>query len=204
MSYANRAAQTGGNQRQKAKQKAQNRKGGRADAGGSAATPPPGGAVRTTAPSRTLEQPGASGYSYGTVPGQLINQSLGGLTEWMNKYGKDNETVAGLGHGTFADIFRTQANTGLAIQYNDAFLGSLGNYQAGLENLKTGNTSRLMAQEGAIADRMIGRQGEEQRAGYRTLGEQERLTQGDKTNQELRLRADARGAIRSQGARFYG
>lgn len=191
MSYANRANQTGGNRRQKARQRAENRRNARADSGGSTATAPTGGT--------------ASSYSgFDTVPGQLINQSLGGLTEWMNKYGKDNETVAGLGHGAFADIFKTQANTGLAIQYNDAFLGSLGNYQAGLENLKTGNTSKLMAQEGAIADRMIGRQGEELRAGYRVQGEEERLTQGDKTNQELRLRADARGAIRSQGARFYG
>jgi len=160
------------------------------------------------------------------VPGELINQGLGGLTQWGNTYGKDNETVGGLVHGAIADIYKTQANTGLAIQYNDAFLGSLGKYQAGQEDLKTGNTMKLMGLEGALASNLLGRQGEEQRAGYRvqgeeqragyrtqgeeqragyrTMGEQERLTQGDKTNQELRLRADARGAIRSQGARFYG
>lgn len=228
MSYANPNRQN----RQDARQRAQNQQNNRQRSrGGSkqqvpAATTPgttpaaPAGTSSSTAPAATASAPaavqqGQGGGSFSTLPGELINQSLGGLTRWGNTYGKDNETVGGLVHGAIADIYKTQANTGLAIQYNDAFLGSLGKYQAGQEDLKTGNTMKLMGAESALASNLLGRQGEEQRAnyreegeqtrlGYRTQGEQERLTQGDKTNQELRLRADARGAIRSQGARFYG
>lgn len=229
MSYANQNRQRTGNaqstqNRQNAREKAQNRRNERQDAPGrtDAGTPPatdPGNAAAGRS-----QQP-ASG-SFTTVPGQIINQGYAGLIDWGNKYGKDNETVSNLVHGTIADSFRTDIQTGQAIRYNDAFLGTLGKTQAGLEDLKTGNTLKLMGAEGALADKLLARQGEEtrlgyetqgretregyrvqgeeQRAGYRTMGEQERLTQGDKTNQELRLRADARGAIRSQGARFYG
>jgi hypothetical protein len=35
-------------------------------------------------------------------------------------------------------------------------------------------------------------------------GRQSRLLEGEKTDQQMRLRADARGAIRSAGGRFYG
>lgn len=250
MSYANPSRQN----RQDARQKAQSQQNSRRrNRGGSnqqepAATTPSttpaaaAAASSSTAPAATASAPaavqqGQGGGSFSTVPGQLIYEGLGGLTQWGNTYGKDNETVGGLVHGAIADIYKTQANTGLAIQYNDSFLDSLGKYQAGQEDLKTGNTMKLMGVEGALASNLLGRQGEEQRAnyreegeqtrlgyrtqgeeqragyrtqgeeqraGYRTMGEQERLTQGDKTNQELRLRADARGAIRSQGARFYG
>jgi hypothetical protein len=114
----------------------------------------------------------------------------------------------------------------LAIAYNDAFLGSLGNFQSGQENLKTANTMKLLGVEGGIARDMLAQQGEEQRAGIRetgnqarlgyvTQGEQQRLgfqeqgaqereTLGRKGLEERKMRADARGAIRSQGARFYG
>lgn len=158
------------------------------------------------------------------------------ITDLMNRF-KDNESITGLGIGTLFDAGRTQVNTGLAVQYNDAFLGSLGNYQKGLEDLKTGNTMKLMGAEGAISRDLLAKQGEEQRAGIRetgmqerlnigatgeqqrlgyvtqgeqqrlglvTQGEQERLTKAQETVEEKRLRADARGAVRSQGARFYG
>ena len=165
------------------------------------------------------------GYSFASVPGSLVNQGIGGMVNLGNKF-RDNETISGLVTGSLADVFRTQANTGLALQYNDAFLGSLANYQSGLENLKTGNTMKLMAAEGSIASNLVGKQGEEQRATIRTTGEQdrlglqtagheqrlglqtagreERLTLGERTNQELRLRTDARGVVRHQGARFFG
>lgn len=239
MSYANPNRQNRQDARQRAQSQQNSRRRNRGGSGqqAPAATTPsttPAAAAASssgTAPAAVANAPAATqsrqgGGSFSTVPGQLIYEGLGGLTQWGNTYGKDNETVGGLVHGAIADIYKTQANTGLAIQYNDAFLGSLGKYQAGQEDLKTGNTMKLMGLEGALASNLLGRQGEEQRAGYRvqgeeqragyrtqgeeqragyrTMGEQERLTQGDKTNQELRLRADARGAIRSQGARFYG
>jgi hypothetical protein len=155
-----------------------------------------------------------SGYKFASVPGSLVNQGIGGLVDLGNKY-KDNATIGGLVAGSLADVSRTQANTGLALQYNDAFLGSLANYQSGLESLKTGNTMKLMGAEGAVARDLIGKQGDEQRSTIRTTGEQdrlgmqtagseERLTLGERTNQELRMRTDARGAVRTQGARFFG
>lgn len=166
-----------------------------------------------------------SSYANTTTPGTLVSSGTRSITDLMNRF-KDNESITGLGIGTLFDIGRTQVNTGLAVQYNDAFLGSLGNYQKGLEDLKTGNTMKLMGAEGAIARDLLGKQGEEQRAGIRetgmqerlnigatgeqqrlgfiTQGEQERLTKARETVEEKRLRADARGAVRSQGARFYG
>lgn len=164
-------------------------------------------------------------YANTTVPGSYVSQGTKSITDLMNRF-KDNETITGLGAGTLFDIGRTQANTGMAVAYNDAFLSSLGNYQSGIENLKTGNTMKLMGAEGAIARDLMGKQGEEQRAGIRetgaqermniattgeqarlgfiTQGEQERLTKERETIEEKRLRADARGAVRSQGSRFYG
>ena len=50
----------------------------------------------------------------------------------------------------------------------------------------------------------IGARGVEQRAGLRTAGEQERLNIGKRYQEERNMRADARGAIRSLGARFFG
>jgi hypothetical protein len=200
----------------------------------------------------------ASPSSFQTVGGNFVSSGTKTITDLMNKYG-DNETIAGLGAGSIFDIGRTQANTGMAIAYNDAFMGSLGRYQSGLENLKTANASTLMAQEGAIArdltdlttgrnlegtkyvadqglksaqyqadrglqgiqynaDRSLegikygadkdlagiqyGFDSQERQIGLQ--GREDRETLGRKTEEEKRLRADARGAIRSQGARFYG
>ena len=147
------------------------------------------------------------------------------LTELGNKY-SDNEMIGGLVTGTYADIARTQANTGLAIQYNDAMYESMGRYQGNLENLRTANTSKLMAQEGAITGGLMEKQGklqqeglrvagDEQRKGIRETGSEDRLTLGERgrqdrlgvrerTQAQKNLRADARGSIRRTGARFFG
>jgi hypothetical protein len=168
---------------------------------------------------------GGGQYSPATPGGSYVNAGVGIIGDLLNKFG-NNETLAGLGVGSLFDIGKTQANTGMAIAYNDAFLGSLGNFQSGQENLKTANTMKLMGIEGGIARDMLAQQGEEQRAGIRetgnqarlgyvTQGEQQRLgfqeqgaqereTLGRKGLEERKMRADARGAIRSQGARFYG
>jgi len=175
-------------------------------------------------------------YDYGTTAGNLYNQGIQNLVDFGNKY-PENETVGGMVAGTLADTFATQANTGTALAYNNAFLGSLANYQGGMENLKTGNQMKLMAAEGNIAGGLIDKQGgwqvqgiretgsqdrmniattgTEQRRGMRTkgaedrltvgeAGRQERLNIGERTTQELRERADARGAVRRGGARFFG
>ena len=89
----------------------------------------------------------------------MVKQGMEGLTELGNKY-SDNEMIGGMVvTGTYADIARTQANTGLAIQYNDAMYESMGRYQGNLENLRTANTSKLMAQEGAITGGLMDKQG---------------------------------------------
>ena len=197
-------------------------------------------------------------YNTGTTAGTLYDQGMKNLVDLGNKY-SGNESIGGLVAGTLADSFRTQAQTGLALQYNNAFLGSLANYQGGLENLRTGNTMKLMSAEGQIAKDLVGAQGAQQRLGIQETGAQQRLgiqetgaqqrlgiaaqgtqdrlnigTQGqedrltvqtkgseDRKNiqtagseerlniakrftEEKGLRADARGAIRSLGARFYG
>ena len=186
-------------------------------------------------------------YSYGTTAGNLYNEGIKNLVDFGNKY-KDNETIGGMVAGTLADTYATQANTGTALAYNNAFLGSLANYQGGMENLRTGNQMKLMAAEGNIAGGLIDKQGgwqikgiqetgsqqrqnigvqgtqdrmniaatgTEQRLGMKTkgsedrltvgeAGRQERLNIGERTTQELRARADARGAVRRGGARFFG
>jgi hypothetical protein len=176
---------------------------------------------------------GSGGGSYASGPGldrpgtgsTLVDQGLMSLTELGNKY-SDNEMIGGLVTGTYADIARTQANTGLAIQYNDAMYESMGRYQGNLENLRTANTSKLMAQEGAITGGLMDKQGklqqeglrvagdeqrkgiretgEQQRLGIRETGYQDRMGVRERTQAQKNLRADARGAIRRSGARFFG
>jgi hypothetical protein len=168
---------------------------------------------------------GKTSYTPATTGGSYVNSGLGTIGSLLDKYGR-NETIAGMGVGTIFDIGRTQANTGLAIAYNDAFLGSLGNYQSGQENLRSANASKLMAQEGAIArdlmdlttgrqlegvrygydsqERQIGLTGQQERLNIGATGQQERMNMTQKGLEERKLRADARGAVRSQGARFYG
>lgn len=50
----------------------------------------------------------------------------------------------------------------------------------------------------------IGAQGREQRLGIQTAGQEERKNIGKRYSEERNMRADARGAIRSLGARFFG
>ena len=193
-----------------------------------------------------------------TQSGQWFDSGMAGLTDLGNKY-KDNETISSFVGGTFGDIFRTQAMGGLSLGYNQAMSSHLANLQQGYENLRTGNTMKLMGAEGRIARDLIGAQGEqermgiretgiqqrmnygvlgqqermnigargvqdrllaqtkgnedrllaqtqgaEQRKGLRVMGEQERLNIGKRSQEERNMRADARGAIRSLGSRFFG
>jgi len=197
-------------------------------------------------------------YNFQTVPGSITDRYTGNLVDIANKYG-DNDLISNAAIGTLIDAQGTGIRMGQAVQYNDAFLSSLGNYQGGLENLRTGNTMKLMGAEAGLARDLIGVQGKEARSlretegaqerlniaergnqdrlgfrvqgqeerlniaergnqdrlGYRVQGEEERLNIGargvedrrklqEEGTQQLRLRADARKAIRSTGARFFG
>ena len=131
-------------------------------------------------------------YNYGTTAGNLYNQGIKNLVDFGNKY-KDNETIGGMVAGTLADTYATQANTGTALAYNNAFLGSLANYQGGMENLKTGNQMKLMAAEGQIAGGLIDRQGGWQIKGIQETGSQDRLSIAA-TGTEQRLGMKTKGA----------
>jgi len=131
--------------------------------------------ARENRPSQAAAQPtqqpaprttptGSAAYTPATPGGSFVGAGISTITDVLNKY-PGNETLAGLGVGSIFDIGKTQANTGLAIAYNDAYLGSLGKFQSGQENLKTANTMKLMGVEGAIERDMLTKQGEEQRAG---------------------------------------
>lgn len=68
-----------------------------------------------------------------------------------------------------------------------------------------GAQTRLNIGAQGAQDRLnIAAQGVEQRAGLRTAGQQERLNIGKRYQEERNMRSDARGAIRSLGARFFG
>jgi hypothetical protein len=195
--------------------------------------------ARPTVPGRqssTTQGQARPNYTFGSVPGNLYNENIGNLVDLGNKYA-DNETIGGMVAGTLANTFATGANMGLAVQYNDAFLGSMGKYQGNLENLRTGNTMKIMGAEAGLARDLVGVQGQEERLnisaqgkedrlsrvtqgeqdrlGYVTQGQQERLNIGaqgsedrkklqEEASQTIRLRRDARGAIRSTGSRFFG
>jgi len=190
-----------------------------------------------------------SSYAYtpSTMGGISFDQGARGLTELGNKY-PNNEAVGGLVTGSFADAFRTQMNMGTALSYNTAMSSHMSGLQQGFENLRTGNTMKLMGAEGRIAKDLIGAQGAQQRLGIqetgtqqrmnigaqgsqdrmnigaqgtqdrlnlgvkgsedrksiRTAGGEERLNIGKRYQEERNMRSDARGAIRSLGARFFG
>lgn len=190
-----------------------------------------------------------SSYAYtpSTMGGISFDQGARGLTELGNKY-PNNEAIGGLVAGSFADGFRTQMNMGTALSYNTAMSSHMAGLQQGMENLRTGNTMKLMGAEGRIAKDLIGAQGAQQRLGIqetgaqqrmnigaqgtqdrmnigaqgtqdrlnlgvkgsedrksiRTAGGEERLNIGKRYQEERNMRSDARGAIRSLGARFFG
>ena len=166
-----------------------------------------------------------SSYNPQTTAGIWVDQGIQGITDFANKY-KDNETIGGMAAGTYFDIYRTQANTGLALGYNQAMSSHLAGLQQANENLRTANSLKLMGAEGRIAKDLIGAQGAQQRLGIKetgaqqrlnigaqgkqdrmnlqTAGTQERLNIGKRYQEERNMRADARGAIRSTGARFFG
>ncbi len=164
-------------------------------------------------------------YQAATFGGSLYNQGWGNMVSWGNKF-KDNEAIQGFISGSRLDANQTMMNMGMDLLYQKGQLSQMADYQGGMENLKTGNTLKLLAAEGGITrdlmwdqgdikSRQIGEQGKEDRAQIRTLGTENRLTrmtegdqtrktQRDKYREERKMRADARGAIRRTGSRFFG
>lgn len=186
-------------------------------------------------------------YSPGTAGGNLFNQGWGNMVSWGNKF-KDNKAIQGFISGSKLDSSQTMMNMGLDLLYQKGQMSQRAEYIGGLENLKTGNTMKLMAaeggilkdlqgQQGDIESRQIGERGDQERRGLRVAGQenragmmekgsqdrmgmaaqgiqdrmltrekgdQERKTQRDRYREDRKMRADARGAIRRSGSRFFG
>jgi hypothetical protein len=164
-------------------------------------------------------------YTTASFGGSMYNQGWGNMVNWGNKF-KDNEAIQGFISGSRLDANQTMMNMGMDLLYQKGQLSQMADYQGGMENLKTGNTLKLLAAEGGITrdllwdqgdikSRQIGEQGKEDRAQIRTLGtenrltkmtegDQDRKTQRDKYREDRKMRADARGAIRRTGSRFFG
>ena len=175
-------------------------------------------------------------YDPASFGGSMYNQGWGNMVNWGNKF-KDNEAIQGFISGSRLDSNQTMMNMGMDLLYQKGQLSQMADYQGGMENLKTGNTLKLLAAEGGITrdlmwdqgdikSRQIGEQGVEDRAQIKTLGsenrktrrvegsetrmtemtkgDQTRKTQRDKYREDRKMRADARGAIRRTGSRFFG
>ena len=164
-------------------------------------------------------------YDPASFGGSMYNQGWGNMVNWGNKF-KDNEAIQGFISGSRLDSNQTMMNMGMDLLYQKGQLSQMADYQGGMENLKTGNTLKLLAAEGGITrdlmwdqgdikSRQIGEQGTEDRAQIRTLGTENRLTrmtegdqtrktQRDKYREDRKMRADARGAITRTGSKFFG
>ena len=164
-------------------------------------------------------------YDPASFGGSMYNQGWGNMVNWGNKF-KDNEAIQGWISGSRLDSNQTMMNMGMDLLYQKGQLSQMADYQGGMENLKTGNTLKLLAAEGGITrdlmwdqgdikSRQIGEQGTEDRAQIRTLGTENRLTrmtegdqtrktQRDKYREDRKMRADARGAITRTGSKFFG
>ena len=84
-----------------------------------------------------------------TLAGDWFNSGVQGTTALGNKY-PNNEAIGGLVAGNYADIFKTQANMGLSLGYNQAMSTHLAGLTTNLENVKTGNSIRLMGAENIL------------------------------------------------------
>ena len=153
-------------------------------------------------------------YQAATPGGSLFNQGWGNMVNWGNKF-KDNEAIQGFISGSRLDTNQNMMNMGLDLLYQKGQLSQMADYQGGMENLKTGNTLKLLAAEGGIvrdmmwdqgdiSSRQIGERGDQEVRGIRTLGDENRKTQRDRYREDRKMRADARGAIRRTGSKFFG
>ena len=131
-------------------------------------------------------------YAATTQGGLLFDQGMSLATDFGNKY-PDNEAVGGMVAGTIIDAARDQISTGLAMQYNTSMSSHYANIQKGLEDNRTGNTLKIMGNEGRIAKDLIGAQGQQQRMGIRETGSQQRMNIGAQGTQD-RLNIGATGA----------
>lgn len=107
----------------------------------------------------------------------------------------------GLEENRTANTLRIMGNEGRIAK---DLIGAQGEQQRmGLR--ETGTQQRMNIGAQGTQDRLnLGVKGSEDRKSLRTAGSEERLNIGKRYSEERNMRADARGAIRSLGSRFFG
>jgi hypothetical protein len=160
-----------------------------------------GNQVVNDATSGKTEKPNFGDYQPGSFGGNLYNQGWGNMVDWGNKF-KDNETIQAGVSGARMDSNRTMMNMGLNLLYQKGQMSNLAEYQGGMENLRTGNTMKLMAAEGGIVQQLneglgkiesrhIGEKGDQERRSLRVAGQEDRagiMTQGDQDRRGTRVK----------------
>ena len=152
-------------------------------------------------------------YSPATFGGNLYNQGWGNMVNWGNKF-KDNKAIQGFISGARLDSNQTMMNMGMDLLYQKGQMSQMADYHGGMENLKTGNTLKLLSAEGGITrdlmwdqgdilSRQIGERGDQDRRSLRATGQENRalvMTQGDQDRRGLRVQGqEQRAGIYAQG-----
>ena len=144
-----------------------------------------------------------SSYAKPESSSNMYRQGAKFLTNYSNKYGKNNKELNNLIHGAMVDGGITMMNSGIALNYNKQMGAYMNKLNMGMENLKTGNQLKLMGAEGRIAGDLIAKQGQQQRLGIRATGQEQRLSIGAQGAQD-RLSIAAQGVEQRAGIRETG
>lgn len=184
---------------------------GQAAASAFGGTTQQGGAKQTTSDGKVPSDFGQ--YSPATFGGNLYNQGWGNMVNWGNKF-KDNKAIQGFISGARLDANQTMMNMGMDLLYQKGQMSQMADYHGGMENLKTGNTLKLLAAEGGITrdlmwdqgdilSRQIGERGDQDRRTLRATGQENRalvMTQGDQDRRGFRVKGqEQRAGIMTQG-----
>lgn len=141
-------------------------------------------------------------YRPGTSAALAYDQGLTDMTTWV-KANPNNKSLGTALSGHMMDANRMLMNMGLQSQNQRMQLGNWAEYYGGMENLKTGNTLKLMGAEGGIMKELMGKQGQEGRREIRTQGDQDRKTLRV-TGQEQRLGQQELGSQTRMNKRMQG
>jgi len=152
-------------------------------------------------------------YDPATFAGNMYNQGWGNMVDWGNKF-KDNKAIQGFISGSRLDANQTMMNMGMDLLYQKGQMSQMADYHGGMENLKTGNTLKLLSAEGGIVrdlmwdqgdieSRQIGERGDQDRRTVRATGQENRalvMTQGDQDRRGFRVKGqEQRAGIMTQG-----
>ena len=173
-----------------------------------------GAATLTEYGNKYKDNESISGYIHGTMLDSARTQMMGGLALGYNKamsahMAQLNQGLENLKTGNQLKLMGAEG------AITQQLIGAQGDQQRkGIKETGAqqrlgiqakGQQDRLFAAAKGAQDRLgIAATGVEQRAGIRETGRQERMNIGKRYQEERNMRADARGAIRNLGARFFG